>query len=79
MSSSSRTNAAGVSPRELTPADSVRAPVDRFRNLTKTPRLALAAVGIVREAAPRIFAWAVVVQVMAAVSVGAQLNGASRD
>lgn len=73
MKSEPRITAAGVAPAESTPADSVRAPVDRFRNLTRTPRLAIAAVGLVREAAPRTFASAVVLQVMAAVLVGAQL------
>src|SRR4051794_18103091 len=58
---------------DITPADSIGAPVDRFGALTRTPRLTLTAVRVVREAAPRTFTLVVALQLAAAALIGLQL------
>ncbi len=58
---------------ELTPQDSVAAPVDRRRGLGGVPRVARRAVALVREAAPGTLRTAVALQVASAALLAAQL------
>lgn len=56
-----------------TPADAALRPIDRFRGLSHLPRVTRQALGLVREAAPRLVSLCLGLQVLAAVVAGLQI------
>src|SRR5690349_19415264 len=57
----------------VTPADSIVAPVDRFRAIGRAPRMTAAALRMVRDAAPRTLLLCLGLQVVSAIVVGLQV------
>ena len=66
-------SAEALAPAETTPLGEVNAPIDRFAELRRVPRLAFAALGTVRDAAGRPLARSVACQLVLAVLVGVQV------
>ena len=62
-----------LGPAEVTPIDSIRAPVNRASGLRRFPQLGLTAIRVVRAAAPGTAAIAIGLQILAAILVGVQL------